>query len=148
MKIMRKDDVRASFTIEAAVIVPIILAVIFLLLQMILYLHDTVWTEVWLSGQAWNVRWSQENESDDENGVGMGEVPRLAVLRCGDRRLVEHSRSVRAEALFQIHLFPRFVTVIFETQPDEVSRQVTEKIVDTPQFLKIVGAILEEGEEK
>ena len=150
----KKGCLCASFTIEAALLVPILFAVIFLLLQTGLYLHDTVWMEAWLYERTWNLRWEQERKEEKEEnenpqtGIDTDIVPNLAVLRYEDGRTVYHDGSFRTEAEFRICLLPEYITIIFTGQPEITQKQATEKILDTPGFIKIVGAIIEEQEEK
>ena len=49
----RRAVLAGSFTIEAALLIPLLLSVIFMILQLTLYLHDMVWTEAWIGWQAW-----------------------------------------------------------------------------------------------
>lgn len=134
---------RASLTIEAAILVPLILAVIFLLLQVVLYLHDMVRSSAWLHESAWELRWSQESGES----LPAEAAPELAVLRCTSSSMEQSGRSCRAGAEFRVCLLPRFVTILFTGQPDALQRQVTERVMDTPAFLRIAGAVLEEVRE-
>ena len=134
---------RASLTIEAAILVPLILAVIFLLLQVVLYLHDMVRSSAWLHESAWELRWGQESGES----LPAEAAPELAVLRCTNSSMEQGGRSCRAGAEFRVCLLPPFVTVLFTGQPDALQRQVTESVMDTPAFLRIAGAILEEVRE-
>lgn len=141
--------VKGSFTLEAALLVPMILAVLFLLIQTILYLHDTVWAEVWLFQKAWEERWSLETgEPDVGNDVGQTADFRLTVLQSAAGEsgydMVQHGHTLRVEAHFQVNLLPQIVTMIFTGQQDHIKKQAVEKISDTPEFIRIAGAILEE----
>ena len=137
----------ASFTIEAALLVPVLLAVLFLLLQSILYLHDTVQAEVWLSEQAVRVRREAENDGRTVGERGTEDLPRLAVLRCRSDSVTKHLFSVRARAVFETRMLSGFASLFFGGPARERTGQVTEKIMDTPGFLRIAGAIQEELEE-
>ena len=142
----RGHRLQASFTIEAALLVPILLAVLFLLLQSILYLHDTVRAEVWLSEQAVWAR--RESENDRVPAEGTREAaPRRAVLRGGNHSVTKRWFSIQAEASFEIRMLSRFVAVFFDGPARSRMKRVTEKIMDTPGFLRIAGAIQEELEE-
>lgn len=142
----------ASFTIEAAILVPVILAIIFLLLQTVLYFHDTVCAEAWLYQKAWRLSWEQEREeAGDIDNTETGqeadlEIPRLAIMRYAGSETIQHDKTVRIECAFQVCLLPRFVTVVFNGQPETAQRQAAGKIMNTPGFLRIAGAILEEKE--
>lgn len=143
----RGRRLRASFTIEAALLVPVLLAVLFLLLQSILYLHDTVQAEVWLSEQAVRVRREAENDGQPAEARISEDSLRLTVLRCRNRFVTKHLFSVRAEASFEMRMLSRFAAAFFDRPSQGRARQVTEKIMDTPGFLRIAGAIQEELEE-
>ena len=145
--IRRGRRLRASFTIEAALLVPVLLAVLFLLLQSILYLHDTVRAEVWLSEQAVRVRREAENDGRPAERTNAEDLPRMAVLVCGDCSVTKRLFSVRAEASFAIRTLSRFAAAFFDGPAEGRTRRVTEKIMDTPGFLRIAGAIQEEMEE-
>ncbi len=133
----------AGFTIEAAVVVPVALAVICLILQTVLYLHDTVWAQAWLCEQAWRIRWEQETGEDMPEGHPI----RLSVLRCVGREETVRGRRCRSSASFQVTLLSHFVTLVFTGGTETVQKQAEEKAVDTPGFLRLVGAILEEDKE-
>lgn len=137
---------KASFTIEAAILVPLVLAVIFLLLQMTLYLHDSVYASAWLHEQAWSARLDAESGLTPEYTQD-NEAARLAVLRYREGGTSVSGRICWAEADYEICLLPRFAALIFTGQPGVQQMQVTEKTMDTPAFLKIAGAILEEIKE-
>lgn len=147
----------ASFTIEAAILVPLILILFFWFIQMILYLHDTIWVETWLYEESGQIRWEQEGGERREGKIE-GEangifdfygkvVSRLPVLRVMNQEETYHSGGFRLEAYFQVRLLPTIITQIFEGTPDTSMKQSTEKITDSPGFLKIVGAILQEKEQ-
>lgn len=145
---------QASFTIEAALLVPIVLAVLFALLQIILYLHDTVWAEAWLHQQAWNHRWSLENGITNtgdpgagDEAAGPGPAPVLAVLRCTGSGLTQRFGKVRAEASFDVFLLPRYAAAVWGSDLTAMEKTVTERVINTPGFLRIAGAILEEMED-
>ena len=134
---------KASFTIEAAILVPLVLAVIFLLLQMTLYLHDSVYASAWLHEQAWSARLEAESGRMPEYTQNTQDT-QTTVLRYVDGGTHVNGRVCRAEAGYEICLLPRFAALIFTGQPERRQMQVTEKAMDTPAFLKIAGAILEE----
>jgi len=99
----RLRRLRASFTIEAALIVPVVLALVFLGLGTILYLHDRVWAQAWAYEQAW---WTRMEE---ESGEPMPpcRVPRLSAW-------------------------------------EQIETATPEKAMDTPDFLRTVGALEKE----
>ena len=134
---------KASFTIEAALLAPLLLAVIFLLLQMTLYLHDSVYASAWLHEQAWSARLEAESGRMPEYTQNTQDT-QTAVLRYIDGGTHVNGRVCRAEAGYEICLLPRIAALIFTGQPERRQMQVTEKAMDTPAFLKIAGAILEE----
>lgn len=136
----------ASFTLEAAILVPLILAVIFLLLQTALYLHDSVRASAWLHEQAWGLRWSIESGQEPE-GTLAPDASHLPVLRYVSGGFDQNGRLCQADARFEVRLLPHFVTILFTGQPEAVRQQVTERTMDTPAFLKIAGAVLEEMRE-
>ncbi len=134
---------KASFTIEAALLAPLLLAVIFLLLQMTLYLHDSVYASALLHEQAWSARLEAESGRMPEYTQNTQDT-QTTVLRYVDGGTHVNGRVCRAEAGYEICLLPRFAALIFTGQPERRQMQVTEKAMDTPAFLKIAGAILEE----
>lgn len=153
----RCGQLSGSFTIEAALLVPLVLAVIFLILQSVIYLHDTVWAEAWMYQNVWKLRLSQETgtdlygetagalwEGETEAGDVTGQAPRLAVLRCEEAYVSAEGQKCRAQAVFRVCLLPDFVVRIFTGQSEYVSGQVSERAMDVCGFLRIAGAVLEE----
>ena len=136
---------QASFTIEAAILVPLILAVLFLLLQVILFLHDTVVSEAWLYQETWKLRWNEEQE---EMAFAAEEAPALAVLRHSGTQTAREGNTIRQEAQFTVRLLPEFVTVLLAGQPQQTEKQAVEQKRNPWQFIRIAGAIMEEWEEQ
>ncbi len=137
-------DFPASFTIEAAVIVPLVLAVVFLLLQTLLFLHDTVQAEAWLYHETWKQRWNEEGGTEV---FVPSEAPAMAVLRYEEEQESRRSHMMRREVSFHVELLPEFVTVLFTGQPVRTEKRSTENKTDPWQFVRIAGAVLEEWEE-
>lgn len=135
---------RASFTIEAALLVPMILAVLFLLLQMVLYFHDTVTAEAWLYQETWKLRW---NEEQAETVFEQEAAPAMAVLRQETDAVTKKGNNLRQETTFQVALLPDFVTVLWNGQPEQLTKRSNEQNIQPWRFVRIAGAILEEWEE-
>ncbi len=141
-----------SFTVEAAVVVPLILAVLFLLLQTVIYLHDAVWAEVWMDQRAWQERYCAETAGAAGLSVSvsgdidseMQDYPKLAVLRFTDSQTSVQSKKVSCIAEFDVFLLPDFVSMIFTGQSGSLHRETTERVTDTLGMIRIAGAIAEE----
>lgn len=140
----RRRYLQASFTIEAALLIPLVLAVLFLLMQIVLYLHDTVSAEAWLYQETWKIRW---NEEQDSLVYKEADPPSMAVFRYQNKETETQWHTVRQQATFDVALLPKFVTVIFNGQPGTVTKTAREKEISSWQFIRIVGAIREEWEE-
>ena len=148
----RRAVLAGSFTIEAALLIPLLLSVIFMILQLTLYLHDMVWTEAWIGWQAWQMfveaeGGSAESGTEDEEGFP---VPALPVLRfagseTGRTSGVAEDR-VWIAASFDVNTVAGFGALIFEGQPSSVQKQAQERVTDTPGFMRLAGAILEGDE--
>ncbi len=160
---------QASFTLEAALIVPLLLAVIFMTLQLALYLHDSVWAEAWVRQRAWQLSLAAEGgeaetlprsqtaeegnrknlQQDEEENHKVAEdaleLP-LPVLRLADYAEGEGGGEVWFEASFNVNTVAAFGRLIYDGQPLETSRRAAERVIDAPGFLRIAGAILEGGE--
>lgn len=143
-KTREKSALSGSYTIEAALIVPLLLAVILLFLQVVLYLHDTVAAEAWLYEETWKLRWNQEQDS---NVFAAETAPTLPVLRYEEAETTSHWFQTRREVVFRVEQMPRFVDMIFDGQPGEVQKRSTETRYQPAWFLRITGAILDEWEE-
>lgn len=143
---LARKSFTASFTIEAAILIPLILAVVFLLLQMTLYLHDSVYASAWLHEQAWSKRLDAESGRMPEY-TKQAEAAQLSVLRYIEGESSVSGHVCRADAAYEIRLLPQFAALVFTGQPGRQQMQVTEKAMDMPAFMKIAGAILEEIQE-
>jgi len=132
------------FTIEAALLVPLILAVLFLLLQTILFLHDNVLLQTWLYQETWKLRWNEEQEAPVFAGE---EAPVTAVLRCQEEKTTHTWNRIRKETVCQVCLLPDFVKILLTGTPQQLIKQSEEKETDPWKFIRIAGAILEEWEE-
>lgn len=133
-----------SFTIEAALVVPLVLAVVFLLLQVIVYLHDTVSAETWLYQESWKQRWNEEQESQF---FAEEEFSSMAVLRAPQIETMERGTLLQKEVTFEMHLLPEFVTILWEGMPRQTQKRSVEHIMSPGRFVRIVAAIREEWEE-
>ena len=141
---MKRKYVYGRFTIEAALLVPLILAVLFLLLQTVLFLHDNVVVQTWLYQETWKLRWNEEQET---TVFDREEVPVTAVLRCQEETTTHRRNQIRREVECQVRLLPNFVKVLLTGSLQPLTRQAEEKETDPWRFIRIAGAILEEWEE-
>ena len=141
---MKRKYVYGRFTIEAALLVPLILAVLFLLLQTTLFLHDNVVVQTWLYQETWKLRWNEEQET---TVFDREEVPVTAVLRCQEETTTHRRNQIRREVECQVRLLPDFVKVLLTGSLQPLTRQAEEKENDPWRFIRIAGAILEEWEE-
>ena len=147
MKDNRKDNkkkVSGSATIEASLLVPLVLAILFLLLQTILYLHDHVVAEAWLYRQSWQLRWEKEQDMEIFQEE---EAPAMAILRGAQVSQIQKGNLLRQEVLFQVHLLPSIVEMVWAEMPQETEIRSLEQCYEPWEFLRLSGAILEEWEE-
>lgn len=128
----------ASYTIEMSVLVPLALAVIVLILQMVLYAHDTVWTDAWICIRNQELGWQQDNFTESLFDT----EPRLTVLRQESVWQEEEKNSVTTEAVFRFCLLPEAVRVLISGIPDKVERAVTDPVADLPGWMRKMGAYL------
>ena len=140
----RTKKVSASATIEASLLVPLVLAILFLLLQTILYLHDRVVAEAWLYQQSWQLRWEKEQ---DKEIFQEEETPAMAILRGAQISQIQKGNLLRQEVLFQVHLLPSIVEMVWARMPEETEIRALEQCYEPWEFLRLSGAILEEWEE-
>jgi len=81
---------RASFTIEASFVVPVVLALVFLGLGTILYLHDRVWAQAWAYEQAWRIRM----EAESGETMAPCREPRLSVWEQAETAAPEEAMDI------------------------------------------------------
>lgn len=136
----------ASYTIELSFLVPLIFAVFFLILQLILYVHDTVWTDAWLCTKNQVGRWQLENggEAQDFTKILFDETPRLVVLRLETADQTERNNVVTTEAVFRFCLLPEEVRILVPVFPETVERCVIDSVQDIPGWMRKVGAASQE----
>ena len=65
-----KRKLRGSYTVEAAIIMPLALGVILFVLSGVLFLHDRVWLECWVYGTAEQQAFRKE-QREEENIAGL-----------------------------------------------------------------------------
>ena len=65
-----KRKLRGSYTVEAAIIMPLALGVILFVLSGVLFLHDRVWLECWVYGPAEQQAFRKE-QREEENIAGL-----------------------------------------------------------------------------
>ena len=65
-----KRKLRGSYTVEAAILMPLALGVILFVLSGVLFLHDRVWLECWVYGTAEQQAFRKEQRKE-ENIVGL-----------------------------------------------------------------------------
>ena len=65
-----KRKLRGSYTVEAAILMPLALGVILFVLSGVLFLHDRVWLECWVYGTAEQQAFRKE-QREEENIAGL-----------------------------------------------------------------------------
>ena len=65
-----KRKLRGSYTVEAAILIPLALGVILFVLSGVLFLHDRVWLECWVYGTAEQQAFRKE-QREEENIAGL-----------------------------------------------------------------------------
>lgn len=119
--------------------VPLVLAVIFLTLQMVLYVHDTVWTDAWLCTKNQERRWQEEigsGETPDFAEALFAETPKLVVLRLEGTDQTLQNSTAATQAIFRFCLLPEEVTILMEDFPETVERRVSNPIADLPGWMR------------
>lgn len=126
-----------------SLLVPLILAVIFLVLQMVLYAHDTVWADAWICTKNQESIWQQETGRDTEDFTAklFAEMPRLVVLRLETANQSERKEGMTTQAVFRFCLLPEEVRLLIPVFPETVERQVTDCVQDLPGWMRKTSAL-------
>ena len=135
---------KASLTIEASVLVPMILALVFLLLQTTLYFHDTVCAQAWMYQEVWKLGW---NEAQGQTVFAAEQSPDTAVLRHEEDEVALQWRRVSQESVWRVVMLPEFISVLWNGQPREREETVSGSVRYPWEFMRIAGAIFEEWKE-
>lgn len=137
----QNGHLKASLTIEASLLVPMILALLFLLLQTTLYFHDTVCAQAWMYRETWKLRW---NEEQGQTVFAAERSPNMAVLRHEEDEVKLQWRKVSQKSVWRMVMLPEFVSVLWNDQPEKREGTASESIRCPWEFMRIAGAIFEE----
>ena len=83
-----KRKLRGSYTVEAAILMPLALGVILFVLSGVLFLHDRVWLECWVYGTAEQQAFRKEQREEEHSwpDYGFNRVSRCEGKKCSGKR--------------------------------------------------------------
>ncbi len=121
-----------SFTIEMALVIPLMLAMMCLILQVVLYAHDTVWVDAWICTINQERCWQEEEVP----------LPKLMVLRQKNVEQTVENNIATTQGVFQFALLPSYARTLVPDYPETVVRSVSDPVWDLPGWVRKMGAYL------
>jgi hypothetical protein len=127
-----------------ALVIPLMLAMMCLILQMVLYAHDTVWVDAWICTINQERCWQEEEDGAENETFNEAEVPlpKLMVLRQKNVEQTVENNIATTQGVFQFALLPSYARTLVPDYPETVVRSVSDPVWDLPDWVRKMGAYL------